>query len=408
MNNMFKVAAELGETNAEARDMLIKHAQRSESAQRIDAMVRLARAKMTIRADRLDADPWLFNVSNGTLDLRTQELRPHSPADRLTKLAPVAYDPHATAPSWTGFLERILPSAEIREFVQRAIGYALTGDVGEQVLFFFHGSGANGKSTMLTALQAVLGDYAMPGAPDLLLAKHGESHPAEVADLQGARLVVCQEIESGRSLAEARVKQLTGGDVIKARFMRQDFFAFKPTHKIIIGANHKPRVRGQDHAIWRRLRLVPFNVTIPPEERDRRLVEKLATEAPGILRWAVEGCAKWQRDGLGAPAEVTQATDEYQEDQDHLGPWLDERCERVAASEFEFSADLYRSYVTWCDANGERPWQQRAFGEGLAERGFRADRARRDGKRGRAYFGLRLRAPRRGSHGDCEARMKLS
>jgi len=258
-----------------------------------------------------DRDGYLLNVANGTLDLRTGELRPHDRQDNITKLVPYPYVAGAACPKFEAFLARFLPSATLREYVRRLCGYALTGDVGEQALFFFHGKGANGKSTLLNVLLAVLGEYGKAAAPDLLLAKRGEAHPTEQADLEGARLVVCQEVEAGRQWAESTIKQLTGGDRIKARYMRCDFFEFEPTHKIIVSANHKPKVRGQDHAIWRRIKLTPFGVKI--SEAEKRIhydKELLAEEAPGILAWAVAGCRAWQGGGLGEPFTV-EVADRY-------------------------------------------------------------------------------------------------
>jgi putative DNA primase/helicase len=272
-------------------------------------------------------------------------------------------------------------------FLQRAVGYALTGDISEQVLFFLYGAGANGKSTFARVLLDLLGDYATQGAPDLLLAKRNESHPTEVADLLGCRLVVCQEIEAGRAFAEVTVKQLTGGDLIKARRMREDFWSFAPTHKFFVAANHKPPVRGTDHAIWRRIRLVPFTVRITDEERDPNLLEKLRAELAGVLAWAVEGCLEWQRIGLCPPDEVLQATSDYRGEQDLLAAFLEERCE--AGMYFSVrSGDLYHAYSEWCEGGGFHPANQQTLGEQLREKGFEPFKGTKGARRWR---GLRLK-----------------
>jgi putative DNA primase/helicase len=361
--------------HAKDRDELTRHAKSSESAGRLDAMVRLARGLLSERASEFDADPWLLNVENGTINLRTpgEEFRPHRREDMLTKIAPVTWDPSATYTTWSTFLERVLPDPGARAWLQRYAGYGLTGDVGEQVLAFLHGRGANGKTTFLEVVMAVLGEYAKAGAPDLLLAKNGEAHPTEQADLQGARLVVCQEVEAGRAWAERTVKALTGGDRLKARFMRCDFFEFSPSHKLIVAANHRPKVRGQDEAIWRRIKLVPFEVTIPKAERDPDLTAKLRAEAAGILVWLVGGCLLWQRDGLGDAPAIAQASAGYRAEQDHLGHFIEEEC-TLAPDGWELTTALYDRYSAWCSRSGARPWERETFREGLLERGLEAAR----------------------------------
>lgn len=376
------------ESDGERRKNLAKWAAQSEAANRIDAMVKLARTEpgIAVEPDELDADPWLLNLASGTVDLRSGAHRPPRPADLLTKLAPVVFDPAATCPAWLAFLARIIPDPSVRQFLQEAVGYALTGTTSEQVLFFAYGSGANGKSTLTDTLQALLGDYARQAAPDLLLARQ-DAHPTGVADLHGARLVVATEVEEGRRLGEATVKQLTGGDRIKARFMRQDFFEFTPTHKFFLHGNHRPVVRGTDHAIWRRLRLIPFTVTIPDEEQDRHLVERLRGELPGILRWAIEGCLRWQRHGLSEPDAVLAATSAYRREMDSLGGFLEEHC--VMAEHAQASAaSLYQAYKAWLDENGEESVSQKAFGSALADRGFESRKA--GPKRRAHWFGIGL------------------
>ena len=371
----------------EQRKALAKHAMRSEAENRIQAMISLAKSEVPIMPADLDANPWLLNCANGTVDLRTGEMREHSREDRLTKLVPVAYDPKASAPTWASTLERVLPSEAVRAFFKRLCGYAISGDVSEHVLPVLYGTGANGKSTIVNALLEAVGEYGMQAAPDLLIAKRG-GHPTEVADLFGMRLVASVETEDGRRFAESLVKQLTGGDKVRARRMRQDFWEFEPTHTVFLATNHKPEVRGTDTAIWRRIRLIPFTETIPPEQQDKKLPSKLRAELPGILAWCVEGCLEWQREGLQAPDEVRKATGEYRSEMDVIGAFLRDECEIGRDYKASFM-DVYNRYEEWCEEGGEKPETRRKFNARLKERGKFIDR--RSGPGGSyEWHGLRL------------------
>jgi putative DNA primase/helicase len=360
----------------------VRFAKATAAAKGIAAMLSLARSEpdIPVLPGDLDRDPWALNCTNGTLDLRTGELRPHDRADLLTKLCPVAFDPDAIAPRWDAFVQGIFDRRlALMDFVQLLLGYCLTGDVRELVLPILWGVGANGKSTLLGIIMEVLGaDYAMKAPPDLLVAK-GDTHPTERADLHGKRLVVAIETDDGKRLAEALVKDLTGGDRIRARKMKQDFWEFAPTHKLILATNHKPRVRGTDHAIWRRLALVPFTVRFwnsdrgesgPDELRaDRTMADKLRSELPGILAWTVRGCLAWQRGGLGAPGEVAVATAEYRTQQDVLGLFVGDCC-TLGPDLKAKASDLYTTYVEWCERAGEKHINRREFGEALTDRKF--------------------------------------
>jgi putative DNA primase/helicase len=304
----------------------------------------------------------------------------HRREDLITKLAPVEYDPEAAAPTWAAFLERVLPD-EVRAFFQRAAGYSLTGDTSEQVMFINHGPGANGKSTAQEAIAAALGDYALRTPTEMLLAKRAGGIPNDIARLKGARFAAASETEEGRRLAESLVKDLTGQDTISARFMRAEWFDFRPTHKLWLSTNHKPEVRGTDEAIWRRIRLVPWTQTIPPAEQDKKLLAKLRKELPGILAWLVRGCLMWQREGLRPPDEVRKATGRYRAEMDVLAAFIDEECivaERATAT----AKALYAAYKAWCDENGERPESQRRFGGRLKERGFDSARMTTGARKG--------------------------
>jgi putative DNA primase/helicase len=369
------------------RKALAQHATRSEAETKIKAMLELAKSEIPVSPEELDADPWLLNALNGTVDLRTGELREHRREDLITKIAPVDYRPDASASAWGKFLEQVLPSEDLRAFVQRAAGYSATSDTSEQCLFINHGVGANGKSTYQEAIASALGDYAMRAPTDMLLAKRSGGVPNDVARLKGARLVAASETEEGRRLAESLVKDLTGGDTITARFMRAEFFDFKPTHKLWLSTNHKPEIRGTDTAIWRRIRLVPWSVTIPPAEQDKTLPETLRHELPGILAWIVRGSLEWRRGGLRPPDEVRRATGEYRAEMDVLAGFLGECCE-AGPDLWDYAKDLYTSYKRWCGETGERTETQRKFGERLRERGFERDRG---GSRGAGIWrGLRL------------------
>lgn len=390
-----KLAAEDPEHYGARAKSCMAWATTSSKANSVRAMLAMARSEAPIAAaaDAFDRDAFAFNVQNGTIDLRTGELRTHRPEDMITMLAPTIYVPAAAAPVWERFLERVLPDAGVRAWVQRYMGYALTGDVREQVLAFAHGTGANGKSVLLDVMLGVVGDYGLRAAAELVLAKLGEAHPTEVAALESKRLVVASEIEQGRAWAESTIKRVTGDTTITARRMRQDFYTFGATHKLVIAANTRPKVHGTDHAIWRRMRLVPFEVTIPEAERDKSLVAKLiASEGPGILAWAVRGCLAWQREGLAAPAVVTAATAGYRADQDVLGHWIEEECVVMPAA-FTPTSDLYASYRAWCERTGREAWTKDTMRDRLLERDGITE-TRRDHGRVRGLAGIGIRSDR--------------
>lgn len=348
-----------------------KWASTSLSESKLRAMISLAQSEpgIPVLPEEMDASPDLLNVLNGTIDLRTGEMREHRREDLIIKLAPVEYDPNAAAPTWAAFLKRVLPTEEVREFVQRAAGYSATGDTSEQCMIINHGIGSNGKSTFQEAIAGALGDYAMRAPTEMLMARRSSGVPNDVARLKGARFVTASETEEGRRLAESLVKDLTGQDTISARFMRAEFFDFKPTHKLWLSTNHKPEIRGTDTAIWRRIRLVPWTVAIPQAERDRKLPEKLRSELPGILAWVVRGGLEWRRKGLEAPEEVRRATNAYRSEMDVLAGFIEECC-ILRHDAMTYAKTLYIEYKDWCETNGERIETQRRFGMRLTERGL--------------------------------------
>jgi len=376
----------------EQRKALAKHAAKCEADGKVRAMLSMAESEpeLVVRPEDFDRNPWLLTVGNGTIDLRTGMLRAHQHEDLITKLAPVISDPEATAPTWERFLRRIFAdNLEMIAFLQRAVGYSLTGSTREQAWFLLHGPGANGKTTFLRVMTDLLGEYAAWTPTQTLLAKRGEHVENDLARLRGARLVAAVEAEGGRRLAEALVKQLTGGDAVTARFLYGEYFEFVPTFKLWFGTNHKPEIRGTDHAVWRRIRLIPFTVTIPEAEQDRELPEKLRTEFPGILSWAVQGCLQWQQQGLGVPEPVRKATADYREAMDIIGAFLDECC-AVDPEARAGATDLYQAYVKWCEEGKERPESQQRFGEALTERGYPVDPKRHPVTKRKLRLGLRL------------------
>lgn len=354
------------------RKEILKHAVRSETAHGLKAMIALAESNKTMQIEHhhLDAKSEYLNVKNGTIDLRTGKLLSHRREDYFTRAVDIEFDPLAKCPEWMKFLNRIFgDNQELITFIQRAIGYSLSGETCEQCLFFLHGAGANGKSTLCRVLLALLGPWGKQADLSLLMASRGEVHPTGVADLAGSRLIVSSEIEEGRQFAEVLVKQLTGQDRIKSRFMRQDFFEYDPRFKIWIAANHKPRISGTDEAIWRRIHLVPFDVIIPPTERDRNLIEKLTKELPGILAWAVDGYREWHRIGLRPPPEVTNATNDYRADMDLIGEFLSENCVVDDARQTQASV-LHSAYSRWATDAKEPNLTKNEFRDRLIERGF--------------------------------------
>lgn len=368
-----------GKGDEDRKKALVKFAVGSGNTSKINGMLSQAEPSLAVSTDDLDRDPWLLNCANGTLDLRTRELRPHSQDDLLTKLVPVPYKDGAACPTWTRVISEIFGGdTDMISYVQRAIGYSLTGLTTEQVVFIMHGSGSNGKSLMLEIIATILSDYASNCPSDTFVEQQrGGGIPNDIARLVGSRFVSVVETEQDKKLAEALVKQATGGDRMTARFMRQEFFEFVPHFKLWMATNHKPRVRGTDNAIWRRIRLLPFLVTFAdPDDaeegqpiKDRGLKDVLMGELEGILKWMVDGCIAWQKDGLTkAPRAVMEATTEYRESQDATAGFIEECCHQSPGLQCAVG-ELYRAYRNWCAENGETTISSTAFGLALEEKG---------------------------------------
>jgi len=353
---MLAEAAELKHDHP--RQALVQHALHTESASRLKDMIFLARDEVIVEPAQFDANPWLLNVQNGTLDLKTATLHEHRREDYLSHLVPVDYNPDATCPNWEAFLARILPDPETRRFVQKAVGYTLTGLTTEQCLFFMYGTGSNGKSTFINRLTTLLGEYATNARIETFMDAdrlHSGSAPTpDLADLRGARLVVPGEVKKGHKLDEARIKDLTGGDPVRCRVPHQRTgFTYQPQFKLWLFGNHKPRITSQDHGIWRRQRLIPFEQIISDEERDSTLKDRLDAEAEGILLWAVRGCMMWQREGLDMPPEILAATQEYREEMDPIGDFLESRCYHAAEARVSRKS-LWDEYQSWAQVQGEQ------------------------------------------------------
>lgn len=363
-------SAEETEKNNAIADALAKWAQRSEMKATIEAAVSLAKKMLAVDEDQIDRNPWLLNCVNGTVDLRTGALGPHNPEDFITKLAPLEYDPAVHSPVWESVVARVtleegMTTRPMANFLQRWFGYCATGSTREQSFVVHYGQGSNGKSTILDTVAEVLGDYAATAAPGLLVGHGADRHPTEIADLFGRRMVTAHETGEGGQLKEDTVKQLTGSDKVKARFMRADFFEFDPTHKLQLLTNHKPIIKGQDNGIWRRVLLMPYLARWASAEdvkagrahfvKDTRIAEQLKAEIQGVLTWVVEGARQWFQDGLQPPDAVLAASRDYQAEQDRVGQFISECCELGQQHEALLAGDfggLYETYRGWCGEGG--------------------------------------------------------
>lgn len=367
------------EPDAPKTKRLMAHVERSSTAQKIAAMISMAKSEpgMTVQLHQLDADPLMLGVENGVFDLRTCTLLPTSPDLLVTKRCAVAYAPTETAPVWEAFINRISGgSASLARFLQRLAGYLLTGDVGEQCFAFLYGLGRNGKTTYAEALRWLLGDYAviLPTSTLMIARRDPGAASPDLMLLKGARLALANETEESARLAESVVKSLTGGDSITARDPYGKFATWNPTHKLMLVGNHRPVIAGGDWGIWRRVRLVPFTETISDHECDPQLPEKIRAEGSGLLNWCLDGYRAWRREGLNPPPEVRGAGDEYRKDMDIVGQWVEEHTE-VCPGGITPTADLYRAYVWWSRSSGWHPMTRQSFGRRLAERGVQIRKA---------------------------------
>ncbi len=355
-------------TDNGARVAIAKHAKCSQQATRLKAMLELAQSipELVAEGSSLDKHDMLLGVANGVINLKTGTLQPAEPEDRITRHSPVIFDAKAKCQLFLLFIDQVTGGdKKLAAYLQRVIGYSLTGFNNEQCLFFLYGSGANGKSTFLNVLSELLGpDLARQTPPETLMAKKSPGASNDIARLQNVRVAIANEIEDGSLLAESLVKQMTGGDVMTGRFLYREFVDFIPKFKLFIAGNHKPTIRGRDNGIWRRIHLIPFTVTIPPAQRDKTLQTKLRAELPGILNWAIAGCMAWQKLGLVAPQVVKDAVDGYRKEMDLLAGWIDACCVTGAQHDWQ-SRQAYSSYSTWAKDGGYKPMSESIFSREL-------------------------------------------
>ena len=371
------------------RGEIVAHATKSEYSNRIAAMIKLAESDpdIVVHPDQLDSDHLLFNVENGTIDLRTGNLLPYNKRDLITKKASVVYDKSAKAPQFEQFVSQIMnDDVEMVAFLQKLVGYSMSGLVSEQYLFFEYGSGANGKSTFDETIVSIFDEYAQKAPSEMLMSRRPGGVPNDIARLKGARLVVTSEIEAGRQLSEPVVKDLTGGDTLVARFMHGEFFEFKPTHKLLMYGNSKPVIKGTDNGIWRRILTIPFEVTIPIDKRDPKLKEKLLKEKSGILNWMIQGFLSWDKNGLNPPYKVLNATAKYRTESDSIQSFIEENCV-IDPNAKTKAGELLKTYQKWGLENGEEISTVRDFKRSLEEKGFNSHRK----KDGNWWQGIGLR-----------------
>jgi len=373
--------------NDKERKALVEHAIKCEKLSSVKSMLELAKPKLAVLPEQFDTDEYILNVRNGILILDTKELIEHSPDYLLTKMANVEYDPTATCPRWMEFLYTIFNGdEELINFIQKAIGYSLSGDTGEDCFFILYGQGMNGKTTFLNTIKEILGDYCIHTRAETFLLKDYDHIPNDIARLHNRRMVIATELPEGRRFNENLLKGLTGRDTITARFLRQEFFEFRATFKLWIATNHKPIVNENTVAFWRRVKLIPFEVQIPEERRIPRYEEKLLEERSGILNWALEGYTKWRKEGLGTTKKINEAVQSYRDEMDIISDFISECCiedQNISAT----TSELYLAYCEWCKKNGIEPISNRSFGRRLEERGYKFEWV--NSKRGWRGIGLR-------------------
>ena len=359
------------------------------SAKTVAAVERLAQAdpRLAETVDAWDADPWALNTPDGIIDLRTGDLKPHASGDYMTKMTAVG--PAGACPRFEQFMNEVMGGdQDMVSFIQRVLGYCLTGDTSEEAVFFFHGTGQNGKGVLMSTLEWILGEYCKAAGDEVFTETRNDRHSTEIARLNGARVVLVTEVGQGKHWNEARLKKMTGGDTLTARFMRQDDFEFKPQFKPLVSANHKPQLRSVDFAMRRRMNLIPFSVTIPEEKRDNELKAKLKAEGPGILQWLIIGCLEYQIFGLSPPQSVIDATNEYFAAEDGVANWINECCETCDPNLKEFSARLFGSWKDYAERARLFIGDARKFKEELNRLGYQDKRI----NTGIVFMGLRLRA----------------
>ena len=379
-------------SDVEKRDALLAHAKKSEHFTKIRACMELAKGmpKIAVRVDDLDRDIYLLNCENGTIDLKTGKLRPHDPKDLITKICNTRYDENCPIPMWTQLLEKVTNGDKNgMQYIQRVLGYALSGDISEQAMFILYGTGSNGKSTLLNTFSELLGEYAAGTSSDTFMQKKNDAVNNDIARLKGARFVTAIEMEENKRLSEPLIKSVTGGDKLVTRFLYGEYFEYIPQFKVFLAVNHKPIIRDTTNSIWRRLFLIPFTNTFTEKERDKTFATKLVkTELPGILAWAVQGFLMWDRAGLKPPEYVKTAGEQYREEMDSFATFFSECC--IESEKGRVSNKMLRAkYDEWCKENGEFALSQRPFSQKLIERGFQKRNSGATG--GMEWYGFALR-----------------
>jgi putative DNA primase/helicase len=393
--HLIRLAARVGDKKQ--RKALLGFAERTESSRGLRALTDVAASAASVRLDHetLDADPWLLNLTNGTLDLRTGELCEHRPDDLLTMLAGTTFAANASAPCFETFIAQVLPDVDVRTYVQCRLGGALVGEIRDHELNIAYGEGANGKTTLFNIVGSVLGDYAVVAPKTLLIASRHEHHPTDRTTLFRRRLAYAGEIAEGAYLNEALVKELTGGDRITGRRMREDFWSFNPTHKLWLFANHLPHVSGSDRAIWRRVRVIPFQVTIPERDQDPHLADKIVSdEGPGVLAWLLDGVRAWQS-GMSPPRAGLLATETYRHGEDTAERFVtDELAIDPDGTGSLYASELWETHRQWCAENGVADYavkrEVQRVAERLRTRGCDRVRLQHDGRRDTLWLGVRL------------------
>lgn len=378
--------------DGDRRRELIKHSLRSEAAGRLKAIVDIASnyTELKITTQQMDANPWLLNCDNGTIDLRTGKLQPFCRTDYITKICSTKYDETCQIPLWESLIDKVANGKDgVKRYIQKILGYSLTGDTSEQGMFILYGTGCNGKSTLLNIFSEMLAGYAESAKSDTFMEKKNESVNNDIARLDGARFVTAIEMQEGKRLSEELIKSMTGGDKMVARFLYGEFFEYVPKFKVFLAVNHKPNIRDMTNSIWRRIHLVPFTNAFSERERDNQFAQKiLARELPGILAWAVKGCLWWQQEGIPKPPEIENATKAYRTEMDSFSSFFDECCIEDPAG--RISNKMLRSrYDEWCKDNGEYAISQRPFSQKLLERGYEKRNSSANGTA--EWYGFKLR-----------------
>ncbi len=381
-----ELAADIPDNSIKTK--LMEHLKKSESRAKIQSFIALAQSESSVSLEMFDSNPILFNVMNGTIDLRDGTLKPHSKENLISKISNIRFEPSATCPRFSKFLEEVFnKDIELIRYFQRVVGYSMTGLTSEQCLFIFSGSGSNGKSTLITILKLLFGEYCRASDISTFTFRKSEQIRNDLARLYDARCVTSVEVQEGKYLDESIIKQVTGGDVVASRFLFKEYFEYVPKWKLFLAVNHLPHITGTDKGIWRRLKVIPFDVSFENQNKDVGLLKKLEMEISGILNWAIEGCIMWQREGLQEPQKITDALESYRSEEDTIGTYIEENLE-IRADFVELASDLYAAYAEKQKSCGQRPISSKQFGHKLKIKGFKKTR---NGKGRVQYLGLRLR-----------------